>query len=249
MSIMNRAGACSIVMALGLSMSAAGASLRISPVSIKLEAGQQAAGITLANSSERPLVAQVRVFLWTQDVREDLLTDQKDLVVSPPIVTLGPNGEQLVRVVRLDHTPPGHELTYRLLIDELPDSAAPPADGGVDIRLRYSVPLFIGAAHPSVPALRWSLSREEGFWSLQVENAGGTHAQLSAVRLVKFDGDRLNLADGLLGYALAGSVRQWRLPIADEDAERSLRVYAVVNGMPVDAALAPDRESGALAHR
>jgi fimbrial chaperone protein len=225
------------------------ASLHVSPVSLHLDAGQQAAGITLSNPGDKPLTAQVRVFAWAQDVNDDYLLEQKDMVASPPIVTIAPQSEQLVRVVRLDHARPSHELTYRLLIDELPDPASAPNDGSVAIRIRYSVPLFVPSAAQSVPALRWELDQREGSWFMKVANSGGTHAQLSAVKLMKPDGTSLSVAEGLLGYALAGGAREWRIPLRDADAARELRIRAMVNGAPADAAVSFDSSPSAVARR
>jgi fimbrial chaperone protein len=225
------------------------ASLHVSPVSLHLDAGQRAAGITLSNPGDKPLIAQVRVFAWVQDVKDDYLLEQKDMVASPPIVTIAPQSEQLVRVVRLDHARPARELTYRLLIDELPDSVNTPNDGSVAIRIRYSVPLFVPSASQSVPALRWELNQREGTWFMRVANSGGTHAQLSAVKLMKADGTSLSLAEGLLGYALAGGSREWRIPLRDADAVRNLRINAMVNGAPADAAVSYDLSASAVARR
>jgi fimbrial chaperone protein len=232
-------GMASIAAAVALSLgsSAWSASLHVSPVSLKLDAGQQAAGITLSNPGDHPLVAQVRVFAWAQDVGDDYLLEQKDMVASPPIVTIPAQGEQLVRIVRLDHVRPARELTYRLLVDELPDPANVATDGAVNIRIRYSVPLFVPSNAQSIPALHWELNRRDGTWFMKVANSGGTHAQLSAVKLVKPDGSSFSVTDGLLGYALAGGAREWRIPIRDVDAVRPLRINAMVNGNPADSTI------------
>jgi fimbrial chaperone protein len=218
-------------------LAAQSSSLHVAPVNVRLEAGQQAAALTLNNVGNRPLAAQVRVLVWTQTETEDQLAPQTEVVASPPLLTIPAQGEQLVRIVRLDHSSPQRELTYRLLIDELPQPGAAD-EGAVDIRIRYSVPLFVLPGKVALPPnLSFNLDQHDGRWWMKVNNAGGLHAQLSAVSLVRQDGVTLSLADGLLGYALAGSSRAWALPVDTLDPVQHLRLKAAVNGRAIDVAL------------
>jgi fimbrial chaperone protein len=215
------------------------ASLHVVPVSLRMAPGQMAAAITLENQGDQPLVAQVRVFAWDQTLGEDLLQPQDQLQVSPPMARLAPHSAQVARVLRFAPGSTQKELTYRLLIDELPDPAAP-SDHSIDIRLRYSVPLFVlPNAITGGPALTWHLQRHEGHSYLKVTNAGDLHAQISAVQVQNSRGDTLPIATGLLGYALAGREREWLLPeqSALEDGS-AFRVRAVINQQAVVAWLA-----------
>jgi fimbrial chaperone protein len=232
-SLMAALLACSFIAPAGA------AALHVTPVNLRLEVGQQAVGMTLSNVSNRPLTAQVRVFAWSQGVSEDILNAQQEVVASPPIVSIAAGGEQFVRVVRIDHAPADKELTYRLLIDELPDPTAASVNGAVDIRLRYSIPLFIMPARAQPDAsLKWELSQHTGAYFMKVTNTGGLHAQLSAVKLLQSDGTAASVSDGLLGYALAGNAREWRLPIDTLRSAQDLRFIAQVNGKPVEAKVA-----------
>jgi fimbrial chaperone protein len=65
-----------------------------------------------------------------------------ELIVSPPLIEIPANGEQLVRLVRRTMRPIEAEQSYRLLIDEVPMPDEPTVSG-VTLRLRYSVPVFI----------------------------------------------------------------------------------------------------------
>lgn len=229
-------------LALGLLATAAptlAASLQVSPVTLSFQPGQPAQGLTLRNTGDAPLTGQVRVFAWSQDGQDDKLDPAQNptqtLVASPPMVNIPPQGEQLVRVVRTGHPPLDHELTYRLLIDELPSpqaAANSPAEAGINFRLRYSIPVFVPLPGPAAPQLSWSLRQHDGGWYLAVSNQGGAHAQLSAVRLAGAGGQDFELVAGLLGYALAGSGREWRLPerFPPALAAAGLRVQATVNG-------------------
>jgi|SRR5579872_494192 len=228
-----------------LSLQAPAASLHLSPVSLHMQAGQSAVGITLENQGDQPLTAQVRVFAWDQDLDEDHLSAQQQIQVSPPMSLIPPHSIQVVRVIRLDRSPVHAEQTYRLLIDELPDPAVH-VDRAVDIRLRYSVPLFITPPEPPAgPVLTWQLSRHEGGLCLKVLNSGDTHAQISAVRILDSKGARVNVATGLLGYALAGRQREWPIPVqAAVQPLDAVMVEATVNQTSLRGPVVAATDSG-----
>ncbi len=229
--------------ALTLMVPAQAASLQVSPVVLNFQPGQPAQGLTLRNTGDAPLTGQVRVFAWSQDGKDDVLVPVQALVASPPMVVIPPQGEQLVRVVRVDRQPASHEQTFRMLIDELPPplgaAASGEVSGGVNFRLRYSIPVFVpmpGA--PGEPRLSWTLKQRDGAWYLAAGNQGATHAQLSAVKLSTSKGQDFEVSAGLLGYALAGSGREWRMPdtFPAALATSDLKVQATVNSTPLPAA-------------
>jgi fimbrial chaperone protein len=227
---------------LAAALPARAASLQVSPVTLSFQPGQPALGLTLRNTGDAPLTGQVRVFAWSQDGRDDQLDPVQTLVASPPMINIPPQGEQLVRVVRVNRQPADHEITYRLLIDELPAPQAAsgpgPVGGGITFRLRYSLPVFVPLPGAGEPQLGWSLRRHDGAWFLAASNQGKAHAQLSAVSL-SGGGQSFEVSPGLLGYALAGTGREWRLPenFPSGLAAAGLRVQATVNGSAAAAAV------------
>ena len=211
------------------------ASLQISPVTIEFGTDDTATGITLRNPGERPVYGQVRVFRWDQADGQDTLTPTQDLVASPPLIEVGMQSEQLIRVERASRTPSGIEQSYRLLIDELPQPGEAPTNG-VSIRLRYSIPVFVEPAANGAPQLDWALLRSNGGWVLRVRNGGARRAQLASVELVTGDGHAYPLTRGLLGYALAGRTGQWSVPLpAGVTLGGKVTVRAAVNSQPASA--------------
>nr|WP_315401161.1 fimbria/pilus periplasmic chaperone [uncultured Duganella sp.] len=212
------------------------ANLQISPVTIVLRAGQGAAGIALQNLGEAPVYGQVRVYQWEQSAGDDVLTPTQEVVASPPILQIGPKSSQIIRLVRRSQQAPGGELYYRILIDEIPREDGGPA-AGVDIRLRYSVPMFVlPADERGTPALAWSVSKRDGAWMLRVRNTGGQRAQIGALELRNAAGERFVVAAGLFGYVLAGREREWRLPTpGGSDLSGTLVVSANINSRPLQA--------------
>ncbi|MDE1182786.1 molecular chaperone [Paraburkholderia sp.] len=224
---------CTLAMTLA---SAHGATLQISPVMVDLPADSNASGLTLRNPGDKPLYGQVRVYRWDQENGEDTLTPTQDVVASPPMIQIAARSEQLVRLVRTAPPPNGAEESYRVLIDELPEADATPANG-VTIRLRYSVPVFLEpGAQTGTPKLAWHLFHAGDGWELRADNTGKRRAQIAAVQLVNGAGSTFEINKGLLGYALPGRGRTWRLPLpANADLSGQVKIRAAVNATPAES--------------
>jgi fimbrial chaperone protein len=231
----------SVAAAASLIGAAHAATLQISPVMIDLPPGANASGLTLRNSGDKPIYGQVRVFRWSQTNGEDELTPTQEVVASPPIIEIAAQSDQLVRLVRTS-PPKDGEQSYRVLIDELPEPDTTPVNG-VAIRLRYSVPVFIASGNASAGAaadakLAWHLQHGDAGWTLAVDNAGQRRAQIASVQIVDGAGKAVDINKGLLGYALAGSGRQWQLPPSvAAGLNGPLKIRAAVNAVPTEASI------------
>lgn len=219
---------------------ASAASLQISPIGVRFAAGQQASSIALQNMGDAPIYGQVRVYRWDQQDGEDVLTPTRDLIVSPPIVQIAANASQAIRLVLAAGAARSAEGSYRVLIDELGREDGTAAQGvaaaqGVDIRLRYSVPVFLAppqapGAAPRDDALDWRVFRQDGSWMLSVRNDGALHAQIGALDIGNRAGTRFEISKGLFGYVLPGRERLWKLPVDGKaDLAGALSVRAVIN--------------------
>jgi fimbrial chaperone protein len=236
--------AAAFLAGLACALPALAANLQISPVSIQFRAGQGASGINLQNYGDTPLVGQVRVYRWDQRDGQDVLEPATDVVASPPVIEVAARSTQVIRLVRRNPGQAALEQSYRILIDEVPRDDA--AASGVAIRLQYSVPAFVqGAEAQAAPRLSWKLFRRDGAWMLRVQNDGGLHAQIGAA-VLHANGKDYTLSKGLLGYALAGRMREWRLPV-DGAVElgapgAALAIDATVNAQPLAASGIVTRE-------
>ena len=215
------------------------ASLLLRPTSVVLSGKESAATITLTNSGEQPVTAQLRLYSWDQKDNDDLLVETTALVASPPMMSIPAGKSQTVRVVRVGTTPAAAQESYRLIVDEIVDRSLLNADAGVVMQLRYSVPVFVmpkpGAKASAV--INASLSGDT--LSFGVTNDGATHALISNLRIAYSDGSSNTINAGLVGYVLPDKQRQWLLKIpAGKNAGSSARqVRAVINGKELAVAL------------
>src|SRR5689334_11901590 len=169
---------------LGLAVAAPSASakghLQARPTMLELAPGAAAGRMTLANTGDEPVPAQVRVFAWIQKDGEDVLVPTSDVVLSPPIVTVPAGAEQLVRIVRQGKPPAHADQAYRIVVDELPGKPKN-RDAAVGILMRYVLPLFVRSAEASNAAVTCRIERTAP--ALECRNSGGRAAQLGATYL------------------------------------------------------------------
>ncbi|TFH79151.1 MULTISPECIES: molecular chaperone [Pseudomonas] len=227
-----RAGCAMLVLAsLGAVKAQAASSVLIWPIDPVLEADQQASALWLENRGSETANLQIRVFGWSQNGFQEQYQNQRDVIGSPPVAKIEPGQKQLVRLTRTKDVPPGQELAYRIIIDEIPSAQPPVADAGktaaaIRFQMRYSVPLFAYGAglwskedttrqrDPKgigLPQLSWRTVSVDGKPYVEVRNQGAVHARLTDVAL-KQGGQSKPLAEGLLGYVLPGAVMRWPAP-------------------------------------
>lgn len=203
---------------------AAKGQLQAGPTLVELPAGSSAGRMTLGNSGDAPVAAQVRVYAWTQVDGDDRLEPTSDVVASPAISEIAVGGEQVVRLVRQVGAPAGADLTYRVVVEELPGAGQ---DNAVNIRMRYVIPMFVRAAGAPAPQLACGIVAA----TLTCANSGGRAAQLGASRLQDPQGREAVLSEGLYGYVLPGASKKWTLESGDPlPAGTGLVLETQVNG-------------------
>lgn len=231
-----------VIALLACAGNAISASLQVAPTTLTLQARQTADGLWLSNSGDAPVQVQLRVFRWTQADGKDVLETTRDLVVSPPIQTLPPGEQQLVRVIRTQPVPPVAETSYRVIVDELPvDQDAQP---GLRFVLRYSIPIFVvpeSAAKPGAVLSTRLVTLDDGNAAIQVSNSGTQHAQLADLGFIGPSGERETVIAGLVGYVLPGQTMRWPLPssvsrFADGTFKARINSEADEQSLPLAAA-------------
>lgn len=210
--------------------------LQVSPISLSLQAKQNASGLTLSNTGDDVIHAQVRVYQWSQDEKGDQLTVSRGLLASPPIIELQPGEKQLIRIIRASAPPSGIgavESSYRLSIDELPTPSAE-QKAGLQFALSYSLPVFIQPVgiQQTAPKLQWNytVQPDGNYVVMRVINSGNGRAQLAKLSIDDASGNTIEINSGLLGYVLPGATMQWMLKVPPNELKNSSRIKVMING-------------------
>jgi fimbrial chaperone protein len=195
--------ASALMLAPGVCMAS---SLQVSPVNIEVAAPGAASKLTVENSGDKILNAQIRVFKWVQKDGQDQLVETRDVVASPPALRLGPKKKSVVRVVRLNKSPAAAEESYRLIVDEIP-RAPKPGMAGIGFAIRYSVPVFFSKSGEETN-LAWTARISKGHFIVQAANNGTRRARLADLKIISGN-KALKFGSGLSGYVLGKSSRVW----------------------------------------
>jgi fimbrial chaperone protein len=191
----------------GWASAAAGQSLAVVPVNVFFAAGQNTATVTVTNRGDKEAAIQIRPYTWNQPDGNDQLDATNVLVISPPIASIPAGASQLVRLL-LKQPAGDKEVTYRILLDQLP----PPAETGVvHVVFRLSIPIFSLPAKQAIPHLQFHVEREAGELYLVARNDGLRHDTIREIMLSTASGSKLKADPGISPYVLAGATRRWHI--------------------------------------
>ena len=101
-------------------------SFEVNPIRVDLAPQERSAALTVKNNGAESVVVQVSVLAWSQQDGRDVLSPTNEVLVSPPIATIAPDKEQIIRVGLRRAPDKERELSYRLFLQEVP---APPKPG------------------------------------------------------------------------------------------------------------------------
>ncbi|HYM42978.1 MAG TPA: fimbria/pilus periplasmic chaperone [Steroidobacteraceae bacterium] len=197
---------------------AAASALSIAPIRVELTSAKRTAVLTLRNQEDTPVVVQARPAAWTQRDGEDQLDDTHDLVVTPPIFTVPPKGQQVLRIALLREADPARELDYRLVLSEVP-SAGPAETTGLKVALRITLPVFVAARSAAAADLAWSHKwQPDGTLEIEAQNRGTAHLQIHDFDVQTAGQSPLKLHAEVPHYLLPGTVARWQLHAAGKPA-------------------------------
>ena len=128
-----------------LSVPACAGTFTVTPIRIYMSPRDKAVAVTITNDSDEDLVMQADIYNWKQKPDgEDDLSLSEDMLLYPPIIKVPAKSHQVVRLARLVPPPQAIQLTYRLIVREIPE-AKPAKDKTVQLQvaLAFSMPVFI----------------------------------------------------------------------------------------------------------
>jgi fimbrial chaperone protein len=184
-------------------------SLQIGPISVTMIGKERTATVTVRDMDSSPSNIQIRAMDWSQPDGNDVYTPSTTLVVSPPMDTLNPGQAQTVRLVIEGVGDPTTERAFRLVLDEIPNRAAP-GGAGVQTAIRAMVPVFLSPSLGARPKLRWTAARSPAGLMLTAFNDGDVHERVLGLKAAA-DGQPIVVQPGASGYVLGHSKRTWTL--------------------------------------
>ncbi len=182
----------------------------ISPVRIFMAPRDRAIAITITNEGDEVLVMQADLYDWKQKATgEDDLVLTEDMIVSPPIIKIPPKSRQVVRLAMLRPRPPGEQLTYRMIMREIPEAKPAGPNPELQIALAFSMPVFITPIGVKRNVV-CTTERIADAVKAVCENTGNAYAQPRSFVLTAANGDKLASSD-VGGYILPGIKRSFTL--------------------------------------
>ncbi len=117
----------------------------VSPVRIHMTSRDRVVAVSIANEGETEVALQADLHTWKQlPDGTDELQATEDLILAPPIIRLAPKARQVVRLALLRPADGQRQLTYRLIVREVPELTQPKDQTiQVPITLALSMPVFI----------------------------------------------------------------------------------------------------------
>ena len=230
--------------ALSLVFSSVGvaASLDVNPVRIDIREPTEPAELRLTNTGADEISIQVDTRQWSQDAdgADDLyFTDL--LLAVPPLFTVPPGEQQIVRVGYLGAPSEDAETSFRILVTEIAPSVEQ-GKSGLNMRMQLSIPVFVAPVSREAIAdieLDQVTETPDGA-TLILRNTGNAHAKLSGIELLGSSGwYQPPELERLARYLLPGSGAEVRVP-ANAGSIRAVRIRSA-DGRGWEHAVPPTR--------
>lgn len=180
----------------------------VTPVRIYMTARERAVAVTIVNDGESDVVLQADLNSWTQTPDgTDQLAPTEDLILAPPIIKIAPKARQVVRLALLTRPDLSKQLTYRVVVREVPEATPQPPTEGLrtPIALALSLPVFITppGAKRQVDCIPVRVDANKP--ALSCRNNGNAYAQLREAQLIRDDRPVARFEGGT--YILPGATK------------------------------------------
>jgi fimbrial chaperone protein len=194
----------------------------VTPVRIQVSASRPNAILQVANREDEPVTLQAHVVAWSFDGQKDVLVDNDEVLLNPPIAVIGAHQTQAIRMGLRRLNDSAQERSYRLIIEEVP---RPPKPGFVGVRtiVKISIPIFVSPKNAIAPRLSWQAVRMgDSRVKLIATNQGSAHIQIKSMDVTGADSPDAYLKGVPPTYLLPNQQREW--VIDDERARAANRI-------------------------
>lgn len=205
------AAACALLLAAAVTPPA-GASFGFNPITLTLDPRSPIGTFTLTNNESVQKIIQIELDRWEQKDGKDTLTKSDDLIVSPPVFTIGANDRQVIRIgTRVRSAAPSTEKAYRILVSEAP--VLNQARVGMSVQMRINVPVFVSATTESGAKPDWRVRRiDPTHVAVALDNVSPTHLHVVRLELQQGRTSLGTLRDG--AYVLPGERHEFTVELS-----------------------------------
>jgi fimbrial chaperone protein len=200
--------ALSLFTSTGLLATAQAANVSVNPLRVEFSASHTGEALTLKNTGTTPVTIQPSVMKWSQTPEgKDELVATKEVLVAPALTEIAPGDTQIVRVALRRAPDPQQQLSYRILLREVPKDI-PANSQQVQIVINISLPVFVASSSPATPP-KLDVTRDAA-GKLIVRNPGNSHVQVKEFTLT--DSSKGQYKSQTMFYLLAQQQRTLSLP-------------------------------------
>ncbi|MBC8412145.1 molecular chaperone [bacterium] len=187
-------------------------SFRVLPIKVFLDQNNRMETMRIRNESDEKVTIQIKTVKWDQDERGvDVYEPTKDLIFFPRIFSIEGNEERMVKV-GYQKQPSSAETTYRIFIEEIPETSAGANQPALKMILKMSVPVFLASG--KTPAKAGEIDKLElngNSLSVSISNTGASYFFVKNIKVTgnKGNGESLPLPDKHGWYLLKGTSRKY----------------------------------------
>lgn len=196
------------------------AEVQLNPVVVSLSPAARSGMIAVRNQGTTTVRFEIQTRSWNETPAGQMeLGATSDLVVFPPVLTLGPGEERNVRVGVASPSSFGAvERSYRLFIQEMAPPEQPGGAAQVQMLSRIGIPVFLAPARASEKAVVSGLAAKAGTVTFRLVNEGTVHVRPGSVKVVgrAAGGASVFEVDLPAWYVLAGGHREYTATIPAE---------------------------------
>jgi fimbrial chaperone protein len=183
-------------------------SFSVMPVRVELSPGKLTSTLRVNNASDESLMMQASVLRWTTDGEKDVYSPVDDVLLNPPVFNVPAHATQILRLGLRKSSAGLDELSYRLIVAEVP-KPLPPGFLGLRTVVRVSIPIFMKT--PAATAqLSWDATRDaDGGLIITAVNHGHAHIQIRAMD-VGSGQPAERYSKSVSDYLLPGQKHKWK---------------------------------------
>lgn len=190
-----------LLLLLLFSTAASAAAIEISPMQLDLSKDQPITALNLSNRSPTPVVVQINSKRWMQQNTKDVYNDTRDIIITPPIITIPALGSHVVRIGLRRNVDINQELSYRIFIKEIPNYKE--RKPGVSVVLQISIPLFVAPESPLNHQLNWrATALKTQQLQLLLTNNSNQHIKINRITITPLGSSKPLIKENTFLYLL-----------------------------------------------